>query len=262
MTDNQHINGKINDNTYHYIIEETVMFIPEKNLLIGLGDQDKVLMHSPASCCLKKLLDEQGDVIDYNLLISAGWPGIESRISLNTLYQAISHIRRQLKLFSPNHDIITTIKKKGVVIQDTVLVKKINICDGYLPSSTHDNKINVGKIMDGVRWGGVIGLFIIGFNYYQQYTNRPHFSSFFDGFIQHSTLPSGCKIYINRDELRTTKQDITINTDRFNCLGYQQVYITEWDNRVRSSSVLCRKYKSSESEPVKCKVYYNASHSK
>lgn len=267
---NGDINQDDNEIGYHYIIEQTIIFIPEKNLLSSREGEDDVIMHTPAARCLKKLLDEQGNIINYNLLISAGWPGGEDLVTLNTLYQAISHIRRSLKEFMPDNSIITTIKKKGLVIYDSVQVEKIKTHDtqslapifrgGELKKNNQNTRepIKIANLT-----GLVFTLFVMCIVIFiiQKCILNDSFPPFFNGFVYYSSTSSGCKIYINKDEGRALNSNMPINLRNFDCRGFQRSYVTQWDNRVRSSAVLCKNIHQKERK-LECKTFYNASHSK
>lgn len=65
-------------------------------------------------------------MVGQNALIRPGWPDSENRVSLNTLYQAISHLRKELAVVLPQLDIITTVKRTGILFSAEIQVELLN----------------------------------------------------------------------------------------------------------------------------------------
>ncbi|HBQ2432083.1 TPA: winged helix-turn-helix domain-containing protein [Klebsiella aerogenes] len=80
------------------IIDEKVIFIPDENKLSLLGARGtEVIMNTPVSRFLFLLLEKNGKVVTHEEIFREVWERHGQMVSLNTLYQNVSLLRKSLK---------------------------------------------------------------------------------------------------------------------------------------------------------------------
>lgn len=98
-----------------FLINESIVFDPDEHSLRPLqGHEGRVVViHTPASECLRKLLEHNHQVLTQKFLFEEVWEKQGAIVSTNTLYQNIASIRKGLKLAGLAEDIIKTMPKVG-----------------------------------------------------------------------------------------------------------------------------------------------------
>lgn len=104
-----------------YLLNNTVIFIPGKNLLISRRDKSQHVLFSTASRCLALLIKNQGNIVNHRQLYECGWEAQGKEVTPNTLYQTISELRRQLKKAGLDSKVIKTQPRHGWFIGSTEL---------------------------------------------------------------------------------------------------------------------------------------------
>ncbi|EPR9731534.1 winged helix-turn-helix domain-containing protein [Enterobacter bugandensis] len=98
-----------------YILNDVVLFIPEENCLRPLGARGKeVVLHAPASRLLEHLLKHSGKIVSYDDLMHSVWESKGQIVTVNTLYQNISLLRKGLKKAGLVLPVIRTHPKAGI----------------------------------------------------------------------------------------------------------------------------------------------------
>lgn len=107
----------------YYIINKTIKFDYEKRALLTFNDQNTVILFQPDSNCLKFLIENKGTVISQHDLIEASWGKTRSAlITLNTFYQSIMRVRKNLTLIDVGADgVIETIPRQGLIIRSELI---------------------------------------------------------------------------------------------------------------------------------------------
>ena len=85
-----------------YVLNDSVIFWPERNLLSCVSDSSKkVQLTGPSARCLELLLSRK-DLVLQNDFYEYAWQGSGFIPSPNTLYQSISVIRRAFREICEN----------------------------------------------------------------------------------------------------------------------------------------------------------------
>ena len=106
-----------------YVLNDSVIFWPEQNLLSCVSDSSKkVQLTGPSARCLELLISRK-DLVLQNDFYEYAWQGSGFIPSPNTLYQSISVIRRAFREICENEtDYILTETRKGFRLNPTVTV--------------------------------------------------------------------------------------------------------------------------------------------
>ena len=122
-------------------INNEVVFMPEKNLIISLKDQKKFSkITTPASRCFTILLEAAPYTVRQEDLLLRCWVNEGLPASQNILYQSIFIIRRALKEISDSGtDIINTVPRKGFNISASIDVSPLGYeCEEMIYSQSEE----------------------------------------------------------------------------------------------------------------------------
>lgn len=254
----------------HYTINKVINFFPEKCLIVNIETDIETTLYVPASKIFERLIQAGGDVVSYNDLIAAGWPGKENKTTLNNFYQTISYLRKELNKISPEINIIQTVKRSGLLIPADGID---SVYDTPSAEITEENSKTLCSTLDIKFLTNAVKLFIIvfisfiivsGYFSYQFYMQKKLYGNvnYVSSFTFFRKISSGCNIFINNDERHKENTHPQFNLDEFNCRGYTDAYITMWKMRKRSSVLLCRKKQmGNDDNNITCKTFYYGSNS-
>lgn len=109
-----------------YLIEKIIIFTPATQSLarIDQPNQRIKLKHS-ASLCLLLLIQHRGQVVSQNELLEFGWGKNHRQVSFNAFYQSILSLRKSLLQLELEQPLITTIPRKGLIIQEEFNIQVI-----------------------------------------------------------------------------------------------------------------------------------------
>lgn len=254
-----------------YRINDTVDFIPADRMLRGCVIAREVMLFAPGAHCLEALINAQGNVVEQRELIRAGWPDEEEHVSLNIFYQSVFNIRKQLHAFLPDQEIITTVKRSGLLISHNVQIRQLRDearkpegalvnaapAEDIVTDNAQRKSIRKGRFFLAVMLPIAL-LVSSGLYYRHSLEQRP--PALFPHYVFYKKLASGCEMYINQDEAGNLTGHPLFAPETFDCQGYPRAYVTQWAMRPRSSVALCRHALSSQGETLQCKTFYYASH--
>lgn len=107
----------------NYIINDEIVFKVSLNELHPLTDKgERVILNAPTARCLQLLLENQDQVISRDEFLEAVWRTRGVVVSQNTFYQNISLLRKSLQRAGLTLDIIVTVRRKGFILAQNVLV--------------------------------------------------------------------------------------------------------------------------------------------
>jgi len=107
----------------NYIINDEIVFKVSLNELHPLTDKgERVILNAPTARCLQLLLENQEQVISRDEFLEAVWRTRGVVVSQNTFYQNISLLRKSLQRAGLTLDIIVTVRRKGFILAQNVLV--------------------------------------------------------------------------------------------------------------------------------------------
>lgn len=111
----------------HWIINSSIVFLPESKKLVSLNNQDiEVVLTAPASRCLLLLLDSFPDIVTQQQFYKTVWQDDGIIVPANTLYQNISIVRRGLRTVGQSEmPLIDTIPRKGFQIDKSIEITRI-----------------------------------------------------------------------------------------------------------------------------------------
>ncbi len=137
-----------------YVIGRKVRFILSEKSLERISDGTKISLRTPASFCLKLLLENQGKLVTHDELYYSGWQCFGMTASLSVLHNTIYYLRKNLnEIGGFDNKIIETINRRGFVFSLKVNVysamfdpENTDVQD-YLSESMQNNpdSMNSGK---------------------------------------------------------------------------------------------------------------------
>ncbi|MFO6300240.1 winged helix-turn-helix domain-containing protein [Rahnella selenatireducens] len=201
-----------------FILNDAVRFEPEKNSLTSIHAKpvQKIILHTPASECLRQLLLHNNQVVSQKFLFEHVWEKNGAFVTVNTLYQNIGSVRKGLKLAGIAEDVVTTLPKIGFRI--SVSIKESDCETAIIPSEVSEIEtegITENGMKASVKGGnnvhqprffvfaGVNKMFLLGFIivvfvsvamfnlYYQKY---PTGRAYYAGYSSAGKV-SGCELY-------------------------------------------------------------------
>ncbi|MDE7590821.1 winged helix-turn-helix domain-containing protein [Enterobacter bugandensis] len=102
----------------NYIINSNVLFVVAQNKLKPLGTRGvEVVLNIPMGRVLLLLLENAGNVIEQDVLLNEVWVRHGQMVTLNTLYQNISLLRKALKKAGLHLPVIRTHSKIGFSVR-------------------------------------------------------------------------------------------------------------------------------------------------
>ncbi|YCI28793.1 winged helix-turn-helix domain-containing protein [Erwinia sp. PK3-005] len=105
-----------------YCINNNVIFDPLKHTLTSskFYPEKDTKLNQPTSRCLSLLIERKGCVITQEDFMNEVWRKHGMEVTVNTLYQNISILRKTLKRVGIDENIIITVPKKGITLSAQV----------------------------------------------------------------------------------------------------------------------------------------------
>lgn len=105
-----------------YCINNNVIFDPINHTLTSskFYPEKDTKINQPASRCLALLIERKGDIITQDDFMNEVWRKHGMEVTVNTLYQNISILRKTLKRAGIVENIIITVPKKGIMLSARV----------------------------------------------------------------------------------------------------------------------------------------------
>lgn len=102
------------------------------------SQDDPIQISNPAKRLLYVLLTHPGEVVSREILFKKVWDDFGMVSSNNNLNQCISKLRRILRHFNPDHEIIITVPKVGFMLHREAVIEELA---EQHATSLHDNSI-------------------------------------------------------------------------------------------------------------------------
>lgn len=221
-----------------YLLDNIVNFLPDKNLLISVGDETQRLsLSNPATRCLLILIQHHGQVVERDYFYQHVWESNGAQVTNNAFYQNISLLRRAFKEFGLNEEWIVTVPKVGVKLESLLHIEIQQKAD-----SEDCEDIPVAPPRPARRLPGkfiATTVVIIASIITAVMTWRSEFDS---RFVNYASLGNkdGCYYYGNPDVLNHDKHQRVIKNASLDCQNYPWSYITLYPNFSRVSVLMCR----------------------
>lgn len=130
-------------------IEDKVVYDPSTHSIYSIDDDStQASLAIPASLCFLALIQNQGDVVSHNELLSFAWSSRGMSVSQNTLYQNVSLLRKALESFGVTGEIIRTVPKRGFVIPTGFPIKIIDKTEADITADDSEQVINLTSPSD------------------------------------------------------------------------------------------------------------------
>ena len=246
-----------------YRINGQVDYDPQNHTLRHCSTKAEVTLFAPASRCLLLLIEKQNTIIKQQELMFIGWEMHGLSVSPNAFYQNIANIRRAFNELLPGLEVITTIKRVGLLINNEVNIESIGVnpevfseripdSDIYIsPNSTSRTKYSLAISLTVC----LIALLFLASSivYYRYQLGKS--TLFFNGYAQYGKSNSGCDVFINKEDNETFLYSDMQKINAMDCKKFNQAYITRWPGWTRESIVLCSmdRYPSDE---LTCITYF------
>lgn len=100
-----------------YIIERTIVFDSDMPSLAAVASsKEKSVISAAAARCLVVLIEAGGETVQRDQLLHAGWGSVGQVVSENSLNQAVTQLRKVLKEFDVQGELIMTVPRLGYKI--------------------------------------------------------------------------------------------------------------------------------------------------
>ncbi|CAM3835688.1 winged helix-turn-helix domain-containing protein [Rahnella bruchi] len=203
-----------------YLLNDIVLFDPEERSLVQIDATKarKIILHSPASECLRLLLLHNDQPVSQRYLFGQVWEKNGAYVTVNTLYQNMGSIRKGLKIAGLSDDVIKTLPKIGFKIsvnlseivseaEQTATVADLKISGGECEKEATEKKevstANVTRVFQRgyysferkYRWlCGIAGILVIVFIWGCILKILPVDTSYYSAYRFAGTL-NGCDLY-------------------------------------------------------------------
>jgi DNA-binding winged helix-turn-helix (wHTH) protein len=228
-----------------YLIENKILFIPEKQCLVHTDSHEQIKLKPTASSCLLLLLRNHTEIVTQNELLAFAWGESHRQVSFNAFYQSILSLRKSFLQMNVEKQIITTIPRKGLLIQQEITIEKkwdhvvpeveIELTD--TPSVT-PNKIENKKLPKLNLAEMLIIMFtvlIVGALLYPKISSENYFS----GYVASKKYDGQCHYFVNADASDYSRHEGFIKEHPEMCSDNKFLYITAYPETKNISVILC-----------------------
>lgn len=246
-----------------YLIEGKVEFCPRQQQFRIVGGDNVIKLFSPVSDCFSFLLAMRGEVLSYDRLINLVWGEKGRYVSPNTLYQNISLLRKALVSAGLDGKMIKTIPKKGLMIDDGVVIEEMNEDTSFRNDhNEHQTVVESNRKGIGERialWASehaghivLLILLLIILSALGYFLVPKHRDDFFDGY-QLVEKYKGCRFY-SQHQLNERQMKIfesAMADEKAFCQDNEDFYFTISAVKKEWSVLEC------SHDKVYCEVYYS-----
>ncbi|WP_431224312.1 winged helix-turn-helix domain-containing protein [Serratia sp. L9] len=250
---------------YQYVINDSIVFYPDNNLLMQVNDSTKTLtLHESSARCLQLLLENDHDTVSQRDFYPYVW-GDAKEVAPNTLYQSIHVLRKSLTIISPDskRDIIITVPKIGFKINDEVKISytieksprvKTKPASECLKVASKTLLIVTGKYKAMMIIFALVLLIsnVLLINYE---TNRSH-TKLFNSYII-SFKKQSCTIYSHQEASTLAPALVNQSTGKvIDCAGHPVIYIANFSSIAAATSIIsCSRHDEASALPTCISVF-------
>lgn len=251
------------DNLF-YLIENKILFIPAKQRLVHTDSHEQIKLKPTASLCLLLLLRNHGEIVTQNELLAFAWGESHRQVSFNAFYQSILSLRKSFSQMNVESQIITTVPRKGLIIQQEISVEEQRdpvpeIQPEPLPTETIRElppykAINEKRsILNLTEWLMIITtVIIIGVIIYPRIFSEEYFS----GYVSPKNYAGQCHYFFNGDASNHIRHEEFIKEHPEMCQNDSYLYITAYAETKNISVILCTTSMESSQGNSCQSVYY------
>lgn len=255
-----------------YLIENKILFNPATQSLVHADSHDQIKLKPTASLCLLLLLRNHGEIVTQNELLAFAWGESHRQVSFNAFYQSILSLRKSFLQMNVDKQIITTIPRKGLVIQQEITIEKKRelapeivhetekeVVAEILPLKIHDetpviliNKTERVLVTKTEALIILITLLIIAVLIYPHVMSKQYFS----GYVASNKYAGQCHYFLNEDASDHTRHEDFIKQHPEMCNNDKYLYITAYPETKNISIILCATRMELSHENACQSVYY------
>lgn len=239
-----------------YLIENKIIFSPEKQTLVHADSHEQIKLKPTAALCLLLLLRKHGEIVTQNELLAFAWGESHRQVSFNAFYQSILSLRKSFLQMNVEKQIITTIPRKGLLIQQeiTIETKQDSVFDVEVESepetlsvemiSTEKESINAPYKVPKVKrpllnlTEAMIIIFtviIAGVMIYPSMFSKQYFS----GYVPSQKYNGQCHYFFNKDASNHSRHEGFISEHPEMCRDDKFLYLTAYPETKNISIILC-----------------------
>lgn len=266
-----------------FTIDNIVIFDPHARSLFNQQTNTSNTLHATCTRCLVHLLEQRGNIVSYDDLLSVIWPENHKNISYNTFYQCILNLRKAFVHIGYSNKFIITVPKKGLCIASETDVQKTerSLYDStpVVATALHDeeqsnesdeehddelceilvegkNKKTIAAVHNTDKKNKIICavlamFFVSSLAYLYSLLNDDYFSD----YTEYTLIDNKCSIYIDPDTFDKDRIDSILKSENAICKSKSIIYLTAPTNISRVSALVCNKKFSYFSE-ASCVSYY------
>lgn len=269
------------------IINKTVIFEPDKKLIIG--KKDTVRVSASATLCMELLIEKAGELVTHQQLYDFAWRRFGMEPTATSLYQNISNLRRALTCAGLKDETIRTMPRRGFILSPRIVITRENnqraaICVDV--ESTQNIQIAGEKSAAGTEsvkessageknQSCILGHRIVSRSLFccsaailvAVFTQafvffRPSADKVKNYFTPVINDLSGCHVFVNADNgFREFRMDKKLRSLVSECRNQAYLYITTYENTERTSIISCRSALGTQHR-ANCHSYYFIEHAK
>ncbi|MBK4716860.1 MULTISPECIES: winged helix-turn-helix domain-containing protein [Tenebrionibacter/Tenebrionicola group] len=228
-----------------FTINGLIVFDSTKNILqhSNSDDEAEIKINQPASRCLFLLIQNSGKVIDQQTLIDEVWRKNGMEVTLNTLYQNISILRKALKSIGLSDNVIITVPKKGIMLHHALKIERAESFP-LNPSVAEASASVTPNVASGQRKRAGLGQYkllsliallltglISGYVYNMVKVKKA------DNF-QYLASSGGCNIYIKQSRNKNIAHELKKLSGLLECNRYPYVYLS-FPHNAQSAIIMC-----------------------
>lgn len=203
-------------------------------------------------------------MVSQNELLEFGWGKNHRQVSFNAFYQSILSLRKSLLQLDLEQPLITTIPRKGLIIQESFDIQAIespedNSCsvevsvapetviEELLPDAPRRPFFTTTEIIMGA-----LTLIICALILYPWQASDDYFSD----YITASKTPTDCQYYFNNDASNFSRHTAFIDKNPGLCQNNKFIYITTYPESKKLSVLVCRSPMKARQQNACQSVYY------
>lgn len=233
-----------------YLIDGKIIFNPSEQSLFHIETLTIKIMKPTESRCLLLLLEKQGVVVSQNEAMAYSWGEKHREISFNTFYQCILVLRKTFAQLDASGSVITTIPRKGVMVDESVSVEIMSEKDADearlqlksdAPSSSNSHPTSSHRmsrlklsLMDII-----ILLLTTAISTYILWPATSKGIDFFSGYQVAGMLENKCQYYFNKDTNDYSRHKDFLHHNPELCQEGKVLYITAYSNASFISAISC-----------------------
>ncbi len=246
-----------------YLINHVVIFHSEEHRLVPVKGHNGVetSLNIPASRCLLLLIERKNTVVSKEDLFDKAWEQRGTYVTANTFYQNISLLRKALKSVGLPEEIIKTVPKRGLMLDEDVVItpftqevgpknsviieqpretEQVSTLSTPLSTSESEELAPTDRKSDHTHnsWRGVVISTLVFFAIALTFTlliKEP--KKFLDGYKKSDDV-NGCSLYVPDKERDVAKYVNFINNNKIACNANNSILFMTIDKTSEYTSII------------------------